>query len=59
MELHRQDKLEVLKCWRLHLGCSSATARIMDSVCDQPSLAARSGTNQITKSFLLCNVHQS
>ena len=52
MELHRQDKLEVLKCWRLHLGCSSATARIIDSVCDQPSLAARSAT-------FLCNAYQS
>ena len=41
MELHRQDKAEVLKCWRLHLGCSGLTAEIIDSVCDTPSVSAR------------------
>jgi len=43
MELHQNDKLEVLKCWRLHLGNSSLTSQIIDSVCENPSFYARCG----------------
>ena len=44
MEMHRHNKLEVIKCWRLHLGCSSLTSNIINSVSDEPSFYSRCGT---------------
>ena len=44
MELHHHDKKEVLKCWRLHLGCSSLTSRIIKSVSDKPGVLSSCDT---------------
>jgi len=44
MEMHRHNKLEVIKCWRLHLGSSSLTSNIINSVSDEPSFYSRCGT---------------
>jgi len=43
-EMHCHNKLEVIKCWRLHLGCSSLTSKIINSVSDEPSFYSRCGT---------------
>merc|ERR1719225_251992 len=40
-ELHGESKLEVVKCWRLHLGSSELTHEIINSVADEKSLASR------------------
>ena len=32
LELHRHDHAEVIKCWRLRLGCSATTSVIINSV---------------------------
>ena len=40
-ELHHMNKLEVIKCWRLHLGSSALTGMIINSVADKQSLASR------------------
>ena len=40
-ELHGESKLEVVKCWRLHLGSSELTHEIINSVADEKTLASR------------------
>ena len=37
-DIHGENKLEIKKCWRLHLGVSAMTGRILDSVKDTMSL---------------------
>ena len=37
-DIHGENKLEIKKCWRLHLGISAMTGRILDSVADNMSL---------------------
>ena len=37
-DIHGENRLEILKAWRLHLGVSAMTQRIMDSVADSKSL---------------------
>ena len=39
-ELHHMNKLEVIKCWRLHLGSSAFTGMIINSVADEQSLVS-------------------
>jgi len=43
-EMHGMNKLEVIKCWRLHLGSSALTGMVINSVADEPSLASRCTT---------------
>jgi len=43
-EMHGMNKLEVLKCWRLHLGASALTGMIINSVADEQTLASRCTT---------------
>jgi len=40
-DLHNLQNLEVLKCWRLHLGSSELTAKIVNSVADAPTFCSR------------------
>merc|ERR1719300_219291 len=42
--MHCLNKCEVIKCWRLHLGCSNLTTKIINSVSDKPSFSSRCGT---------------
>lgn len=37
-DIHGENKLEIKKSWRLHLGVSDMTGRILDSVADKMSL---------------------
>ena len=37
-DIHGENKLEIIKCWRLHLGVSAMTQRVLDSVADTKSL---------------------
>ena len=41
MEMHGNNKLDVVKCWRLHLGASDLTNMVIDSVADEKTLASR------------------
>ena len=41
MEMHGNTKLEVVKCWRLHLGASNLTGMVINSVADEKTLASR------------------
>ena len=41
MEMHGNTKLEVVKCWRLHLGASKLTGMVINSVADEKTLASR------------------
>ena len=39
--MHGNTKLEVVKCWRLHLGASNLTGMVINSVADEKTLASR------------------
>ena len=41
MQMHGNIKLEVVKCWRLHLGASNLTGMVINSVADEKTLASR------------------
>ena len=39
--MHGQNKLEVIKCWRLHLGASDLVGMVINSVSDDPEFWSR------------------
>jgi len=41
LQMHGNTKLEVVKCWRLHLGASNLTGMVINSVADEKTLASR------------------